>query len=134
MMSNSRSAILDWKSITHCLNLGRETKSTPPDVSTKSSATRRSIALGVCGCCHTSRQKFSTAATAFPLDIRATPDLPPFLELRGHGARDVGGADALQGEAVAHTPVDDPPELLGQRDPRVARCERRQLREPLGDV
>jgi hypothetical protein len=54
----------------HILYLGlkadyasRETMSLPPEVITKSSATKASIACGFCGRCQTSRQNRSTIAT-----------------------------------------------------------------------
>src|SRR5262245_57243711 len=60
---NSKSRTLAWNSFTQALNGSRPTMSRPPEVMTKSSCTRRSMASGFCGCFHTSRQKFSTIAT-----------------------------------------------------------------------
>jgi hypothetical protein len=48
--------------------------------------------------------------------------------------RHVGRADALQCQAQSDAVVDDAPQFLGQRDPRLLRGKRRQLGEPLGNL
>src|SRR5258706_10491871 len=50
------------------------------------------------------------------------------------GPRYFGSADTLQCEPVSDALVDDASQLLGQRDARVPRGERRQLREPFGNL
>jgi len=55
------------------------------------------------------------------------------LAFRSHGARNIGGADALQCEPIAIALVDNSPQFLGQRDPGVVRCEWRKFGELPGN-
>src|ERR1700716_1652951 len=109
---NSKWRTLAWKSFTQALNASRPTMSRPPEVTTKSSCTRRSMASGFCGCFHTSRQKFSTIATlscgmAVLRCIKTLPGPDDTLAVKGQPDRAVSsgvvGADAarpLQGGAA----------------------------------
>jgi hypothetical protein len=63
ILPNVKSSIFDRKTPIHSIKASRPTTSTPPEVMTKSSATKRAAACGSFAC-QTSRQKLSTISTA----------------------------------------------------------------------
>ena len=77
------------------------------------------------------------AAPELPRELAYTPgaDRRTVVARRqaGHGAGDMGGADALQFEPIANALVDNPPQLLGEHDPGVVRCEWRNFGELPGN-